>query len=172
MARTVPAVLSATIEDEWGIQASTDAYVQIDPATTIAQAQAFMVTYLNALDSSVSGHIIRNKLTIVPALPTDLKLTALAGSRVEQVGKVNFNSTGTSKAWALNLPSVDNADMTGDHLTLGTGPLAALLLLLTTVQTLIAFANDHSQEISAFKDAFISFNKKRKQLHRSSLVTS
>jgi len=171
MARTVPAVLSATVADEWGIEASTDAYAMIDPTYTIAQLQAFMATYLVDLDDVVDGVIIRNKISIIPAIPTELKLTALSGSRVEQVGKLNFTPTGTTKAWALNLPSVASTTLTGDRLTLGTGAIATLLLLLTTVQTLIAFANDHSQEIQAFKDAFISFNKKRKQLHRSSLET-
>ena len=171
MARTVPAVLSATVVDEWGIEASTDAYAEIDPATTIAQLQSFMATYLIDLDDVLDGQIIRNRIGIIPALPTELKAGAVSGSRVEQVGKLNFTPTGTTKAWALNLPSVSSTVLVGDRMTLGTGSIATLLLLLTTIQTLIAFANDHSQELQAFKDAFISFNKKRKQLHRSSLET-
>ena len=175
MAFTQLAVVSATVVDSWGTEASAPAYALVDPTQTVAEAIAEAQAYVKALDAVTDGKITKMHVQFVPTLPTGLKAAALAtGAKVEQTGLINFSATGTSKRYGLAIPAVSDAQLTGDRIdatvfgTASTG-MDAFLLLLTSVATAIAWANAHSQQIIAVRDAIVSFRKKRRQLGRSSL---
>jgi hypothetical protein len=178
MAHDVTAVVSATVVDSWGTEASAPAYALADGTQTINEAIAEAQAYVKALDAVTDGRITRMHVQFVPALPTGLKAAAVAtGARTEQTGIVNFSATGTSKRYGYAIPAVSDAQLTGDRInatafgTASTG-MDTLLLLLTSAATALAWANEHSQQIIAVRDAIVSFRKKRRQLGRSSLETA
>lgn len=168
MAKDIPFVASATLVDSWGIEASAPAYGLADGAQTLASVVAAANEYFAALDGASDAMIRRTRIEIVPALPTGVKTAAAAGAKVEQTGLFNFDAAGTSKRYALAVPAISDGEMVGDRLTLGAGGIAVLIAVLTTVYTALVWCNDHSQEITKFVDALVSFRKKRKQLQRSS----
>jgi len=170
----IPVRVSATISDEWGITASTDAYAQADDSQTVAVLVTSVNAFISALDAATSGQITASRVTILPALPGGVKTVPVAGSRVEQTGLLGFSSAGTNKKWSLNIPALSNATtvLSGDSMVVNvtTDPLGILIALLTTGVTLLKWANAHSQDIQAFIDALIGFHKKRKSLQRASRV--
>jgi len=175
MAKDITAVVSATVVDSWGTEASAPAYALADGTQTINEAILEAQAYVKALDGVTDGYIRKMHVMFVPSLPTGLKTGAVAtGAKVEQTGVVNFSCTGTSKRYGYAIPAVSDGVLTADRIdatVFGTAntPMDALLLLLTSVATALAWANEHSQEISAVRDALVSFRKKRRQLGRSSL---
>ena len=178
MAFTETAVVSATVVDSWGTEASAPAYALVDPTQTVAEAIAEAQAYVKALDAVTDGRITKMHVQFVPSLPTGLKAAALAtGAKVEQTGLINFSAAGTSKRYGLAIPAVADSQLTGDRIDAGVFGTAstgmdAFLALLTGVATAIAWANEHSQQIIAVRDAIVSFRKKRRQLGRSSLETA
>ena len=173
MAYTVPVVVSYTVEDEWGIKASSAAYALADPTKTITQLEAEVSAYIAAVDGVTDGVITENRVSIQPALPGGIKTAAKSGSRVEQTGLLGFRASGTSKRYSLDVPALSNTStvLSGDRIQLSAGVVTTLLAILTTAATVFAWCNEHSQQISSFLDALIAFHKKRKQLQRSSFET-
>lgn len=179
MALTLPVRMSVTVKDDWGIEASSFIYANVDPSMTLAQLETALSDLVTDFDACTDGQITRNDVVIVPALPGGIKGAPVAagsgGARIEQTGLLNFTSTGTTKRWGFAIPGISNGAsvLDGDRilgLTTATSadPVGVLIALITTAQSLIAYANDHQQQISAIKDALISFRKRRKQLQRSS----
>ena len=175
MAKDTFAVVSATVVDSWGTEASAPAYAFADSTQTLASIVTEAQAYVTALDGVTDGRITKMHIQIVPSLPTGLKTGAVAtGAKVEQTGIVNFSTTGTSKRYGYAIPAVSDAQLTGDRIdatvfgVASTG-MDALLALLTGVYTALYWCNEHSQQIIAVRDAIVSFRKKRRQLGRSSL---
>ena len=171
MARDTQIVVSATLVDELGIEASAPFYALADSSQTLAaimtQAQDFWV----ALDACTDAYMRKVKVEIVPAVPTSVKTAAVTGSRVEQTGLLGFNATGTTKRYSGAIPALSNGSTVfnaGKIVLVTSDPVGQLITILTTVVTAIAWINDHGQQINAFLDALVSFRKKRKQLQRSS----
>src|ERR1700693_5092169 len=94
VAHDILAVVSATVVDSWGTEASAPAYALADGTTTINEAIAEAQAYVKALDGVTDGFIRKMHVQFVPALPTGLKTGAVAtGAKVEQTGVVNFGVT-------------------------------------------------------------------------------
>lgn len=174
MAYTTLAVVSATVKDTWGTETSAPAYALADPTQTINEMVTEAQAYVKALDGVTDGQVTKMHIQIVPALPTGLKTAAVSGAKVEQTGIINFSTVGTSKRYGFAIPAVSNGVLTSDRIDATVfghvnTAVDTLLLLLTSAATALAWANAHSQQISAVIDAIVSFRKKRKQLQRSSL---
>jgi len=167
----VPVRISATVVDEWGIEASAPFYGQANDASTIAAMETELSAFLTALDATTDGYIKSARLTLFPSLPTGIKTAAAAGSRVEQTGLLGFSASGTSKRYTADIPALSNGAtvMSGDRIVLtGVDPIGVLVALLTTVGTVLKWCNAHNQQITQFIDALVAYHKKRKQLQRSS----
>jgi len=166
-----PAVLSATIVDKWGIEASAPFYALVDDSKTVAAMLAEADAFWSALDLCTDGYIRRVRLELVPAIPGGVKTAAVAtGATVEQTGLLGFSATGTSKRYSGTIPAISDGAtvLSADRIVLNTvDPVGALIFILTTVGTVLKWANEHNQQITAFVDALVSFRKKRKQLQRS-----
>ena len=106
MAYTELAVVSATVVDSWGTEASAPAYALVDPTQTVAEAIAEAKAYVTALDGVTDGRITKMHIQFVPNLPTGLKTAAVAtGAKVEQTGVINFSAAGTSKRYGYAIPA-------------------------------------------------------------------
>jgi hypothetical protein len=170
MANTLPVRVSVTVKDAWGIEASSCAYALADPTKTLTQLEADVTAFLTTLDATTDAIISRCQVSILPVLPTTLK-TTLGTALVEQTGLLGFSAAGSTKRYSYAIPAISDGGtvLSGDRMVMTSGdPIPVLIAFLTTVQTVLAFANAHNQEISAFIDALVSFHKKRKQLQRSS----
>jgi hypothetical protein len=169
----VPVVVSATLVDSWGTEASAPAYALADDTKTLAEVVTEANAYFAALDGASDAYIRRTKIELIPALPGGIKTGASAtGAKVEQTGLLGFTVDGTSKRYSLAIPAVSDGVLVADRMTLGAGGIATLLAILTAVGTALKWANDHNQEINEFVDALVSFRKKRKQLQRSSIESA
>jgi len=171
MAKDTQAVVSATIVDELGIEASAPFYALLDSGQTLAAIMTEVNAFWTALSLCTDGYIKKVKLEIVPAVPTGATTVASVGSRVEQTGLLGFSATGTTKRYSGAIPALSNQTSVfnaGKIVLTGGDPVGALITILTTVATALAWINDHGQEIQAFTDALVSFRKKRRQLQRSS----
>ena len=166
-----PVRVSATIVDEWGIEASTAMYANADDTATIAAMDVELGSWLVALDALTDGYIKDARLTVFPTLPGGIKTAAVAGGRVEQTGLLGFLATGSQKRYSASIPALANGGtvLSGDRIVLtAADPAANLIFILTTIGTVLHWTNEHYQQIVDFVDALVSFRKKRKQLQRSS----
>jgi len=171
MAKDTQAVVSATIVDELGIEASAPFYALLDSTQTLASIMTQVNAFWTALDLTTDGYMRKVKLEIVPAVPTGVKTAAAAGSRVEQTGLLGFSASGTTKRYSGAIPALSNGSTVfnaGKIALVTSDPVGALITILTTVATALEWINDHGQAISGFVDALVSFRKKRRQLQRSS----
>lgn len=167
----VPVRISATIVDEWGIEASTAYYAQANDAETLAALDTEVSAWTTAIDGVTAGYIKSVRVTLFPTLPGGIKTAAASGSRVEQTAVLGFVSTGSSKRASFDVPAVSNGAtvLSGDRIVLtSVDPVGVLVTILTTVGTVLTWCNQHNQQITAFVDALVAFHKKRKQLQRSS----
>lgn len=167
----VPVRVSATIVDEWGIEASTAFYATADDTQTIAGLDTEVAAWVTALDGASDGVIKQARVTLFPALPGGVKASAVAGSRVSQSGELGFLAAGSSKKYSASIPALSNDGtvLAADRIVLTVGdPVGLLINLLTTVGTVLHWCNEHYQDIQKFVDAFVAIHKKRKQLQRSS----
>lgn len=164
-----PVVISATIVDKDGIEASAPAYAQADDTKTLAALVTEANAYWTALDAVTDGFIRKVRIELVPPLPGGLKGAAVAtGAPVEKNALLGFSASGTTKRYSLDIPAVSDSVESGNRLTLGSGALPTLIAILTTVGTVLKWCNDHNQQIANFVDALIAYRKKRKQQQRSS----
>lgn len=167
----VPVRVSATIVDEWGIEASTAYYATADDTQTLAALDTEVNAWVTALDNATDGKIKQSRVTIFPALPGGIKAAAAAGSRVEQTGELGFNAAGSTKRYSAAIPALSNGStvLAADRIVLTVSdPIGVLINLLTTVGTVLHWCNEHYQAIQTFIDALVAYRKKRKQLQRSS----
>jgi hypothetical protein len=166
----VPIRVSATIKDEWGIEASTAFFGSADDTQTLALVDTQCTTLLADLDACTGGQITAARVTVFPSL-AGLKTAPAAGARVEQTGLLGFSATGTTKRYTASIPALSNGAtvLSGDRIVLtGVDPVGVLIALLTAVGTIVRWVSDHNQAILAFIDAIVAFRKKRKQLQRAS----
>jgi len=167
----VPVRVSATIVDEWGIEASTAMYATADDTQTLAGLDTEVNAWVTALDNATDGVIKQSRVTIFPALPGGIKAAAASGSRVEQTGELGFLAAGSSKRYSAAIPALSNGAtvLAADRIVLTVSdPIGILIKLLTTVGTVLSWCNEHYQLIQKFVDALVAYRKKRKQLQRSS----
>lgn len=168
---TVPVRVSATIVDEWGIEAATAMYAQADDTQTLAGLDTEVGSWVSAVDAATDGYIKSARITLFPALPGGVKASAAAGSRVEQTGELGFNAAGSTKRYSAAIPALSNGAtvLAADRIVLTVSdPIGLLIKILTTVGTVLTWCNEHYQLITKFIDALVAYRKKRKQLQRSS----
>lgn len=167
----VPVRVSATIVDEWGIEASTAMYATANDTQTLAGLDTEVSSWVTALDATTDGRIKAARVTLFPALPGGIKASAVSGSRVEQTGELGFLATGSSKRYSAAIPALSNGAtvLAADRIVLtAADPIGVLIKILTTVGTVLSWCNEHYQLIASFIDALVAYRKKRKQLQRSS----
>ena len=168
MALTQPVRYSVTLEDEWGIEASTVAYGLVDPTATMAQLQTAWFHFQQDLDHLSDAKVLRGSIAIIMA-PDSVKTAAASGSRVESVASFNFIGTASPRRWGAVVPAFAASKLSGDRINLADGDVSSFVTLLTSVVSGVdAFANDRSQQLTALADAFLSVRRKRRQLQRSS----
>ena len=164
-----PTVLSYTIRDELGTEASTLVYINYDGTVeTVDGLVGEWLAYGGLLDAASSGYIVGGTIRIPVARNGSWKAAPAAGSRVEQNGIVNVRTTDTTKRQGFSVPALINTAIAAGKIITASGPIHALILALLAGFTNGNFANAQGQDLATFADAFVSFRKHRKQLDKSS----
>jgi len=168
MARTQLAHFSATVLDELGTEASTVAYVNVDPATALSALATDAGAWAADLDPIIGGQITGLRLVVSVPLPGGLKDTPDGGSRVEQTGVFNFGAGTNPRRYGVAVPSIADGKISAGKINILDTDVAAFIDLMKTAVTALGFTNSAGQEFTRAIDAVLSFRKRRRQLSRSS----
>ena len=170
MAKTLIVKLEAQILDELNCQAPAVQYALVDPSATFSDVLSTVNTWLAGVDACTDGQILSVRLDVQPALPDGLKSAAVAGSRVEQVGLLEYVATGTTHVQSYPVPALSNGATViaaGAVVTTSGSPAANLVALVAGGGTAsMEWTTPWQQAISAFHAALISFRSGGSQLAR------
>lgn len=167
-----PTVLSYTLLDGLNVETTNVAYIDYDGALeTVNALNGEWLAYGGLLDALTQSQIIRGSIKI-PATPDGGWKGSPVSKSDNSLGVVgDFSTSGSIKRfgilWSNPHPGAITAD--GKVNTADTA-LAAIIAAITAGFTNGNFANNLSQGLASFKDAFLSTRKHRKQLDRKSEV--
>lgn len=162
-------LISFTIVDELGIEASLPIYTQMPDTMTLAQAISVAEAVETDLDAVTAGQILKCQLKFTVPPASGIKTAPAVGSRVEQTALLNFNTTVTTKRNGFSVPAIANSLISGGKIIVASGAVKALADLLITGSGSALFTNALDQVLNAWVDAVLSFRKHRKQLARESV---
>jgi hypothetical protein len=170
LAKTLIVRLEATVLDELGVTAPAVAHALVDPTAAFNDVLGVLNTWAGCIDSCSDGQVLSVRLDVLPTLPSGLKSSPVAGSRVEQVGLLQFNSTGTTHVDSVDIPALSGGPtvVSGGRIVLTSGaPCAVLRDFLTGGGTAaLQWTNAWQQAISSFAAALISFRSAGRALAR------
>ena len=168
--------LSATIRDAWGIEQSVQAYGLLDGTTTLDSLYLPFDKWITDLDAISAGQVTKGRLLIYPAMPTGIKSSPDADSRVEQTGLFGFSVTGSDKRYTAAIPAIAASALIGDRIDLQSGAGFTIWDDWGNQNGVgmfgLSFTNEYGQEIIICIDALVSFRKMRRQMRRSSFETA
>ena len=164
--------MSATIRDASGIEQAVQAYGVLDGAATLDSLYLPFGKWISDLDAASGGQVTRGRVFLSPVMPTGIKSTPDAGSRVEQTGLFGFSVNGSDKRYTAAIPAIANTALVGDRIDLDTGAGFTIADDWGNQNGVgmfgLSFTNEYGQEIVICIDALVSFRRKRKQLQRAS----
>lgn len=168
MANTLFVRMEATVLDAMNVQAETSAYALVDPTASFDDILTTMNTWLADLDACTDGQIIAAELEVLPLLPGGLKASPVSGSRVEQVGILQFTATGNTHVWSTAIPALASAQVVaGKPVTTEGSPLDVLADLLESGGTaVLTWTNNVSQALLVAVSALLSFRRSGRDLAR------
>lgn len=173
MAYTQLANFSLTVVDELGTEAADTFYASLDVTQPISALTTAWNSLAQTIDAVTAGQITKGHVQILmnPAAVSgpSLKTSPVAGSRVEQTGIFNFSNAVTTHRWGGIVPALNSTKIVSGKINLVDTAVAALITFLTTVLTVAQWVTNNQQQLTALRDALISFRKRRKQLSRSSI---
>ncbi len=168
-----PTVLSYTLLDGLNVKATNVAYVDYDGALETVQALiGVWLAYGGLLDAITQSQIIKGSIKI-PTTPDGSWKTAPVAKTDNALGIVaDYSTSGSIKRfgvlWSNPIPAAITAD---GKVNSANGAFIAIKNALTAAFTNGNYANNLSQGLATFKDAFLSTRKHRKQLDRASEIT-
>lgn len=168
MAVNTDVTLSARVLDDLGVEQAVTMYVEADDAQTLAQLTAAWQNWVTLLDGVTAGQITTGKVSIGPDLPGGLKGAPVAGSRVEAGAVLNWTHAGANKRAGFFIPALKAAAIAGGKVLLTQTDVAALLAAVLAPIAGGTYANETFQALTAFRDAFLAFRKRRRQLRSES----
>lgn len=173
-----PTIYSFSLIDSEGVKASHDVFVSYDAATeTVGALVGNIAAYGGLLDAVTGAQITDCRIIVDVAPDPSWKSAPLANSTVERSAVVNFHQANTPYAWGTVIPAIRDALVIAGRLLLASGALKTLVDTLKN-QTPVSggiggsgtvFAQSpYSNALIAFKDAFRSTRKHRRELERVS----
>lgn len=167
-----PTVLSYTMLDGLNVETTNVAYIDYDGALETVQALiGEWLAYGGLLDALSQSQIIRGSIKI-PATPDgSWKSTPVAKSDNSLGIVADYSASGSIKRFGVLASNPIPAAITADgKVNTANTPFTNWKNALTAGFTNGNFANNVSQGLATFRDAFLSTRKHRKQLDRASEV--
>jgi hypothetical protein len=168
-----PTVLSYTLLDGLNVETTNVAYVDYDGALeTVNALIGEWLAYGGLLDAITQSQILRGSIKI-PATPDgSWKATPVSKSDNALGIVADYSTTGSIKRfgvlWSNPIPAAITAD---GKVNTANAQFIAIKNALTAGFTNGNFANNLSQGLATFRDAFLNTRKHRKQLDRKSEVS-
>lgn len=115
------AIVSYTVIDADGDQASIPIYVSYDDATaTLATITTWVQQVAGYLDAITDTQVTKINVQLSVSIPGGLKPAAVAGSDVERTGLITYNlTTPAGKAYGQDIPGFATDEFTGDAINTG-----------------------------------------------------
>lgn len=165
---TYLSLLSIELQDNLGVPASHDLFVNVPDTATVANLVTYGQAYCAVLDPVTSAEGVVAHFTVnFPS--TGLKTAPLATSEVERTGLFNFSQAGSRYKFGVDVPSIADAVIATGKIDLtNTGVIAWKNFILAAGAGGIQAASKFSNLLSGLLDALISFRKHRKAENRRS----
>lgn len=165
---TIQGLMSAQITDQIGVTATTDAFVTIDDSKTVAQLQADVLSWANAVEALSQGNLTKYEVRTI----TDVVPVSAAGGDVEKGSLFNFDNASDPYASGYWIPDINPAIQTSSgQIDLTNTDVAAFITFMTTAHTAITVVTKGVRALTALRDALVSFRKRRKPESRRTRVT-
>jgi hypothetical protein len=158
----------ATIADELGTTANSNAYISGDDAQTLAQVRTAAQLWATDLDGLTAGQLTSLRVSIHPALPGGIKATPAAGSRVEATAVINLRAGASGHRFGTVIPAIKDALIVAGKLNLADIAITTFVGLLQGAVLAGTYTTPAGNALGVVVDAILSFRKRRKQLARSS----
>lgn len=168
-----PTIFSYTLSDENGDKAVTDLYVAYDAATETVAALLGAAAAFGGLIDAVTGSKIVEFNIKIPALPDpSWKAAPIADTDNEKTLLENFTVTDSLYPWALTVPGVRGTliDTAGRPILTSGGAIDALNDLIVAGSGAVFPNNEFLLDITALRDAAITFRKRRGSRARSKVT--
>ncbi len=172
MTESVAAFSSYSLVDELGIDATCQLFTFIDPASTVTQLLTEYAATSLLLDAITGAKIKDGRFVLNFAPDGGVKGSPAAGSRVEQTGVFDFSNVSNSRIWGNAIPALANSKIVSGRINDADSDVIAWVANLLASFSVGHYTNPQDIHLSGVVDTFISFRKRRKQLHRESLSTS
>ena len=172
MAYTQLANFSLTLVDELGTEASDTFYASLDVTQPISALFTAWASLAQTVDAITDGVITKGHVDILmnPSAVSgpSLKTSPVAGARVEQTGIFNMLNALNVRRYGQPVYSIASSKIVAGKIDLADTAIAAFITFLSALLTVAEWVTQNGQHITGFRDALISFRKKRRQLSRSS----
>lgn len=168
MAVNTDVVFSARVVDELGVEMPVTFYIEADDGQTLAAVATAWGAWISSIDAVTAGQIVAGKVTINPNLPGGLKAAPVAGSRVEAGAVLNWTHAGSNRRAGFFIPALKGAAISAGKVLLTQADVAALLAEVAGAVLGGNYAAPSFQIITGFRDAFLAFRKRRRQLRSES----
>lgn len=160
---TANVVFSARAQDAEGVEGPVTFYLEADDTQTIAQAVTAWGTWMGQIDAVTDCQLVGGKITITPTLPDGLK--GLPGTNKWEQGAVfNWQQTGSTKRAGFFIPGLKSAAISAGKVLLTQTDVAALLTAVLGATLGGNYASPTFNILTGFRDVFLAFRKRRKQL--------
>lgn len=115
------AIISYTVLDADGDQASVPIYASYDDATmTLASMTTWVQQVAGYLDAVIDCQVTKINVQLAVNLPAGLKPAPIAGCDVERTGLITYNlTTPAGKAYGQDIPGWATDEFEGDNIKLG-----------------------------------------------------
>jgi hypothetical protein len=164
MANDTISRVSIEITDGIGMIMSTDAFLYVDSAKTVADVLSDAQALALAVDNASDGKVTKATVALL-FTPTGVKPDPVDTSRIEAMAVMNYHLTGSTRVEPFNIPAVAAAAQSGDKLDLTAAAVAALMAFFGTAGTSGAWVNAFKVTMTTLRDAFLSYRKRRRKLH-------
>jgi hypothetical protein len=160
---TANVVYSARAQDAEGVEGPVTFYVEADDTQTLAQAVTGWGAWVAQIDAVSDCQIVGGKISITPVLPGGIKGSPGA-NKWEQGAVFNWQQTGSTKKAGFFVPGLKAAAISAGKVLLTQTDVAALLTAILGATLGGSYASPTFNILTGFRDVFLSYRKRRKQL--------
>jgi hypothetical protein len=161
-------IISAHIQDSYGIVGTAPVFVTIDDTKTIAQLMTDALAYSAEVQGLSQGTLIKTTVQIV-----DEVIGPSAGSGdIEKGGLFNFTNATDPYVQGYLIPDIAPSVLNSQGLIdLSNVNVTSFVTFMTAAHTVIQVVTKGVRALNALKDALIAFRKHRKPLSRKTKET-
>lgn len=160
---TQQGLMSAQIEDAYGIVATTDVFVTIDDSQTIAALLTDLNTWKSDIQALSQGNVNMWSVKVIQRATSPSPGTG----DVEKGALFNFNNATDPYAQGYFVPDVAPSILNAQGLVdLTNTNVTDFITFMTTAHTVITVVTKGVRALTSLRDALIAFRKHRKPLAR------